>query len=163
MASYLTLAQFKSLSTMPSASIDELENVLAPGWIDAQLELVSADIDARLRKRYAAPFSAPVPLKVRAWVARIVTREAFLKRGIDPTDRQFETIDAAATKADQEITEAADSEKGLFDLPLREDTTATGISRGGPYGYSEASPYVGFDQQAEIGRGEDAAGRGSGD
>jgi phage gp36-like protein len=160
MASYLTLADFRAISLMPSTDVDELE-ARAPGFLEAQIELASADIDARLRKRYAAPFASPYPVKVRAWCARLVTRVAFLKRGIDPTDPQWAAYDADATKAEAELLEAANAETGLFDLPLRADTTASGLTAPRPLGYSEASPYVWTDVQAAVAHDEDVAGEGS--
>jgi phage gp36-like protein len=160
MPAYLTAAEFKLLTPMPASDVDALESA-APGWLAAQLEQSSADIDARLRKRYAVPFGSPAPHAVRGWLARIVTRRAYLRRGVDPTDPQFAEIVKDAEQAVLEIAEAANGETGLFDLPLRADTTATGITKGGPLGYSEQSPYVAFDRQGEIGRSEDAAGRGT--
>lgn len=160
MSSYLTAAEFRALSLMPSTDVDELES-RAPGFLAAQIELASADIDARLRKRYATPFASPYPVKVRAWCARLVTRVAFLKRGIDPTDPQWSAYDADATKAEAEILEAANAETGLFDLPLRADTTSSGLSAPRPLGYSEASPYVWTDVQAAVAHDEDIAGEGS--
>lgn len=158
--SYLDLNGFKGLSVMPASDIDEIEAV-ASGWVQAQLDYWSSWIDARLTKRYEAPFEAPFPVAVTGWLARIVTLRCYLRRGVDPNDPQFEEIRADADAAREEIREAADSEVGLFELPLREDTTASGVSRGGPRGYSEASPYVGFDVQSAAGRDEDAAGRGT--
>ncbi len=157
---YLDKAAFAILTVMPAESVDAIE-VVAPGWIDAQLEYWSKQIDSRLSKRYATPFAAPYPEAVTGWLARIVTVRCFLKRGVDPSDMQFDEYKADAAAAMEEIKEAADSNEGLFDLPLRADTTASGISRGGPFGYSEASPYVWTDGQAETGRNEDRNGGGS--
>lgn len=160
MSTYLTLADFRALSLMPSNDVDELE-ARAPGFILAQCEVASADIDARLRKRYAAPFEAPYPVKVKAWCARLVTRVAYMKRGVDPTDPQFSAYVADAETAMAEIKEAADAKDGLFDLPLRADTTSTGLRAPAPLGYTEASPYVWTDAQVATARDEDAAGEGS--
>lgn len=157
---YLTLSEFKALSVAPSSLLDEIETA-SPGWIGTQLEYWSAQIDSRLRKRYAAPFVAPYPLSVQGWLARLVTVRCYLKRGTDPSDMQYADIKADADAAVSEIKEAADSVTGLFDLPLREDTTKTGVSKGGPFGYSEQSPYVWTDQQASIARGEDGNGGGT--
>ncbi len=158
--SYLTLADFRALSLMPASDVDELE-ARAPGFIARQCEVASADIDARLRKRYEAPFAAPYPVKVQAWCARLVTRVAYLKRGVDPTDPQFAAYVADSDAANAEIKEAADAELGLFDLPLRQDTTATGLRAPAPLGYSERSPYVWTDVQAAAAASEDASGEGS--
>lgn len=146
---------------MPSEVVDELQ-AIAPGWLEAKLATRSRWIDARLGKRYAVPFDAASPPEcVRDWLARIVTLSAFLRRGVDPTDGQFVEIKADAEKAEAEILEAATAETGLFDLPLRGDTTASGVSRGGTRAYTEASPYVGHDRQAAAGHLEDRNGGGS--
>ncbi len=160
MAAYLTVAAFKLLSVMPAEFVDAIEAV-TPGWTAAQLELESARIDSRLRKRYEVPFGSPAPVEVQGWLANIVTLRAYMRRGFDPTDQQAVQYKADADTAIAEMKEAADSNEGLFDLPLRADSTASGIVKGGPRVYSETSPYVGFDVQAGIGRNEDNAGGGT--
>lgn len=158
---YLTLAEFKLRSTMPSDYVDEIE-AAAPGFVLAQVESVSTlDIDSRLRKRYACPFTAPYPEAVKTWCARIVTQICWERRGYDPTDQSMERSVRASDMAREEIKEAANSNEGLFDLPLRADTTTTGIAKGAPLSYSEASPYVGFSKQRVSGRVEDVDGDGS--
>lgn len=161
MAPYLTVAEFKARTVMPSVAVDEVE-VISPGFVLARLTIESAGIDSRLRKRYAAPFAAPVPDVVLGWLVAVVTEQAYRKRGIDPTDEMAETYLEDAKRARDEILEAANSDEGLFDLPLRQDTTETGISQGGPYGYSEASPYVQADLQRDAGWAEDLNRRGTG-
>lgn len=157
---YLVLATYRSRAGIPGAWIDAIE-VGTPGWVDTLLEDLSAAIDARLAKRYAVPFAAPPPRAVLRWIAALADVRVLLKRGIDQTDRQYEDIARLADTAEKELAEAADGNTGLFDLPKRADTDASGISRGGPLGYSEASPYVGFDEQGARGRAEDRNGRGS--
>lgn len=159
--SYLDLDGFKELSTIPPEFVDEVE-ARQPGFVLRHLEANSALIDARLRKRYAAPFAHPYPIAVELWLARVTTIPVWMRRGVDPNDEQFVEAKEDATAAWAEIKEAADSNEGLYDLPLRADTSASGISRGGPWGYSEQSPYVWADEQAAIGRCEDAHGRGTG-
>lgn len=159
--SYLDLEGFKGLTLMPSSYVDELE-LAEPGWITTQLAYWSSWIDARLAKRYAAPFSSPYPVAVTGWLARLVTLRAMLRRGLDANDAQFETYQGDHDSAKTEVEEAANSETGLFELPLRADTSASGITRGGPLGYSEASPYVWMDGQRETGVSEDMHGSGTG-
>ena len=157
---YLDKDAFADRTIMPSEYVDALDTV-APGWVDLQLEEWSAWIDSRLRKRYAAPFSAPYPVAVLSWLTKIVTVRCYLKRGVDATDEQFLSIQEDAKEARAEVMEAADSMAGLFDLPLRSDTTATGIDRSGPYSYSEQSPYVWATQQRRTGQDEDRNGGGT--
>jgi phage gp36-like protein len=154
MSQYLTRAEFRAITTMPAGDVDDIE-VAAPGWIDAQSTVVSGIIDARLRKRYAAPFEAPYPDVVRLWCSRILTLRAYLRRGVDARDAQFEVIQKDAEAASAEIKEAADSKDGLFELPIRQDLPTTGaIARGGPFGYSEASPYTWTTVQSEAAKNE---------
>ena len=159
MAIYLDLTSFKALSTMPSGIVDDVESV-SSGWVLGQLGYWSAWIDSRLGKRYAVPFSSPYPVAVTGWLARIVTLQVWLKRGIDATDEQFLEIKSDANAARDEIKAAANSNVGLFDLPERADVSTSGISRGGPLSYSESSPYVWADRQRRIGREEDRNGGG---
>lgn len=133
---------------MPAADVDRVEAAF-PGWIAQQLADHTAYIDTRLRKRYAAPFLVPYPIAALKWLTQLVTIRVYFKRGINPDDAQFPLIQKDADTAEAEVTEAANSEIGLFDLPLRADTTATGVSKGGPFGSSDASPYSWIDQQAE--------------
>ena len=154
MAAYLTLAEFKASSVIPSSFVSDIETV-SPGWTLLQLTLESARLDARLGKRYATPFALPAPLCVQGWLAKIVTLSAWLKRGFDPTDRQGQIYVADRDGALAEIKEAADAVDGLFDLPLRADLTASGVTRGSPRAYSEQSPYVFTDGQSRVGIHED--------
>lgn len=141
-------AELKALLIAPSAYVDEIES-LEPGWVAGQLEFLSRWIDARLRKRYAAPFAEPYPVVLQGWLAALMDPLIYQKRGIDPTDLQLTTIVERRDNALLEIKEAADAVDGLFDLPLRNDTTATGIAKGAPLGYSEVSPYSWSHNQRE--------------
>ncbi len=153
---YLTTAEWKLRTLMPSPDADALD----VAWVQLQLDDVSDTIDARLRKRYGAPFLTPYPKAVLRWLTQIVTRAAYLKRGIDPLDPQMVEYIKDADTAAAELLEAANSETGLFDLPLNV-AGASAITVGGPRGYSETSPYVGFDVQATTGKAEDSAGSGT--
>lgn len=160
--SYLDLAEYKKYSVLPSGDIDDVETVQA-GWVDRRLRAISNAVDARLRKRYSVPFSSPYPDQVCDWVARLMDPLTLRKRGVDATDEQYVSIEAEASMAREEIKEAADANEGLFDLPALDTADASAISKGGPLGYSEASPYVGGDVQVYYARDEDRDGWGSGD
>lgn len=157
---YLTLVRYKLLATIPASFIEAVE-IVAPGYSDAHLDILSRWIDSKLSKRYAAPFSEPYPKVLESWLARLVTPQIMLKRGVNATDEQWQHIVDQEKSARAEVQEAADAEKGLFDLPLREDTTDTGIAKGFTKAYSEQSPYVGFARQADAGVSEDQSGSGT--
>ena len=68
--------------------------------------------------------------------------------GGNPEGREDGWAKADQERVELELKEAADAEKGLFELPLRAtDTTGSAINAGGPMGYSEQSPYTWTDRQ----------------
>lgn len=155
MAGFLTFDGFKSRTIMPSSVVDQLEQE-RPGWIQTRLDSRSSRIYAQLRKRYAINFDATnPPLIILDWLTDLVTFDAFMFRGFDPNSEQDAEIRERAKTALSEINQASDSETGLFDLPLIEGQTATGVSAGGPFAYSEQSPYTWTDVQADAAREED--------
>lgn len=154
MPAYLTLADFRLKTLLPVNVLDELE-ARTPGWLDEQLALVSSRFDARLAKRYAVPFSSPYPAVLGEWLASVVSMRALLKRGVSSLDEQWQEYKAQHDQALRELEEAANSETGLWELPLRSSGPALGVTQGFPRGYSEQSPYVAFDVQADLGRDED--------
>ncbi len=160
MAAYLAVARFKLLSTIPSTFVDAVETA-EPGFVAAQLEYWSRWIDAQLGKRYATPFAEPYNGAVEGWLARIVTPRVWTKRGVDPSDEQWQEIKKDDEDARAEIKDAANSENGLFELPLRANTLDSGIALGFPRAYSEQSPYAFTTQQALRGYQEDNNGRGT--
>jgi hypothetical protein len=139
---------------MPASDIDELE-VLYPNVVAGLAGSVSRMFDSRLSKRYAAPFASPYPEALRWNVAQVVVAALWQKRGYNPGSAQDQIIQTNKADALAWLKEAADSKDGLVELPLRENTTAEGISRGGPLGYTETSPYVWTDRQVEAGRTDD--------
>lgn len=159
--SYLDLDGFRDLTLMPAEDVDFLE-AGSPGWIARQLNVMSAKIDARLSKRYTVPFQEPYPELVQSWLASVTTLRAYLRRGVDPTDLQFEEIRKDAENAWAEIEEAANGETGLFELPAQPDESGPAVTRGGPRTYTEASPYVWSDRQAAAARDEDRNRTGTG-
>jgi len=166
MAIYLDFDGLTLRTVLPESFVCDVED-RSPGWIAGQLETWSRWIDARLRKRYATPFAAfndtpPTPPTIQLWLTRIVTWRIMLRRGVDPSDLQADTIKSDHDLAMDEILEAANSQDGWFDLPTKTDANGSAISQGGPLFYSEASPYVWTDQQVAAARNEDDNGRGSG-
>lgn len=162
---YLNLVQFKTMARIPASWIDEVET-RAPGFVDQRLQLNSARLDGRLRKRYGAPYSAAptsnAPTIVLEWLTALTTADVLIKRGVNPTDEQVREHFADRDRALAESLEAANGNAGLYDLPAVEDgSTGSGITRGGTVAYSEASPYVAFDVQVDIAKVEDDGGTGS--
>jgi len=147
MARFQTVSEFKARSILPQASVDLLE-AQEPGFLQGALDDWQEEIEARLRKRYSTPFATPVPRTVLRWQTKLVTRDAYHKLGYNPSSQQDrDAVDGAAERCEAELKEAADAKDGLFDLPLRADSSAAGASRGGAFGYSEQSPYVWADNQ----------------
>lgn len=141
------------VGSMPPADIDALE-VLYPGVVEGVSKAVSRLFDSKLIKRYAAPFEDPIPEALRWNVAHVVVSVLWQKRGYNPGSAQDQIIEKNKAEAFAWLTEAADSEKGLVELPLRQGDPEA-VTKGGPLGYSEASPFVWTDIQAEAARFED--------
>lgn len=158
---YLDVDGFRLRSIMPDDSITRLENK-SPGWLQTALNAKSAWIDAKLSKRYLVPFTAPVPDIVIGWLAALVTPDAYARLGFNPSsDQDKSSIIDPADQARDEIDEAADSREGKFELPLLQGSSQGGISKGGPLGYSETSPYVWADVQVRGAGPEDGNGYGT--
>lgn len=153
------LATFRGLSTMPRADVDRFE-ADNPGWLAARSAVIQAGIEARLSKRYAMPFKAgeAPPLVVR-WIVDMLTLDAYVRRGYNPSLAELAPMQEQAKRALDEVLEAANSETGLFDLPLAAGGSA--VVSGGPMGYSETSPYVHTDIERQIAGNEDTWGHGS--
>lgn len=160
--SYLDVDEFKARTIAPSSLVDgdfldptgafdDPDKIAArASWrtfVESQLRIETSRINARTRKRYAAPFADPVSEIVLGWLTSLVTPKLYERRGWDPSDAQAQSILADADTARAEMKEAADSVDGLFDLPLRQDSGTTGVAKGGPLVYSEASPYEWIDVQ----------------
>jgi hypothetical protein len=149
---YLTLAEFKVRTVMPSEDVDLVE-ARYPGYVAERLTLWSAWLNGRLKKRYAAPFETPYPDMILKWLTDIATVDVYKKRGWNPSSEQDADILKDRDTALAEVKEACDSNEGLFELPLRQDLErGSGVSKGGPFGYAEASPYTWTDRQAEAAR-----------
>lgn len=159
MTSPLTLAAWKTRTIMPQADVDSLD-ALEPGYIQACLDDWWDEIQARLRKRYdVAAMAVAPPRAVLRWLTKLVTKDVYDKRGYNPSEASDQAaIIGAAEKAEASIQEAANSQTGLYDLPLLSTSTTSGVSVGGPLAYTETSPYVWTDRQACRGRDEDRNG-----
>lgn len=149
--SYLDKPGFILASVMPPDDVARLEE-RRPGYLERTLELRSAEINAQLTKRYAVPFAAPVPEIVILWLVRIVTMDAYLALGFAPSSVDEEIV-KASVEAKGQIVEASKSETGLYELPLRADTTAEGVSKGGPVVLYETSPYAWMWRQYDEAKG----------
>lgn len=156
---YVDVEYIKANGVMTPDAVDLcVADLDAPAPNDGFRSLIegrSAYIDSRLAKRYAVPFAAPYPEAVRQWCCDLVVERLLARRGGNPDSDLLEAATRAAELARTELREASDSETGLFDLPLRQATPAaeSGIAKGGPYVYSEASPYEWIDVQTEAIRG----------
>lgn len=144
---YLTVEQFRARALMHPGDVDTLD----PAFVLQALDDASGWIDDRLRKRYAVPFASPVPVTILRWVAHLAAADCYLRRGADPADAAVARFFDFADRARAEVKEAADSAEGLFDLPLKADTPGiSGVTQGGPFGYSETDPYAWLDVQRDL-------------
>lgn len=153
---YLDLAAWRLRTMMDPSRVAALE-AKRPGFILLRLVGTTSKINARLSKRYAVPFVAPAPEIVNQWLTDLVTLDAEKALGFIPSSDQDQTIVDDATKAEAEIKEAADAEKGLFDLPLNEGASpvqTSAVARGGPLSYSEPGPYEWTTLQREAANGK---------
>lgn len=144
---YLDYAGFLARTVAPSEVLSEVETRY-PGWIAAQLLTYSAQIDARLAKRYTTPFATPAPEMVCNWLTRLVTPRVYYKRGVDPADKQIDDLIQDAARVLDELKDAADSATGLYDLPLRADTDSSGISKRRVLTRADPDPYSWTDRQS---------------
>ncbi|MDX6479503.1 MAG: hypothetical protein QOG85_13 [Gaiellaceae bacterium] len=152
MAALLTLETFKTRTLMPAADVDLVEEQKA-GFIAARLTMWTSWIEARLRKRYAVPFTIPTPEIVLAWLVAIVTLEAYQARGWNPSDAQSGQIEQAYKDALEQVKEAADGEGGLYDLPVAQNNASSALAGAAPLGYTEQDPFTWMDRQVEAYRG----------
>lgn len=149
---------------MPQEDVIDLE-AREPGFLAKRLDANWSWIMARLAKRYdVAAMQTDPPDVVLQWLTDITTKQAYDKRGYNPSSESDKAaILDAWTEAKGEVKEAADAQNGLFDLPQRkaDSPSTSGVSRGFPLGYSETSPYVWTDAQAVDASFEDPTGRGT--
>lgn len=131
------------------------EWLLAAGqrFVEAQCAIFESKLHDQLRNRYAVPFLNP-NATAKGWVAVQVAFEVLRKRGVDPTDVMYGEYRDAAKLARDEITAAANSDTGLFELPLL--VSGTPVARGFR-GISDADPAAWKRRQGERAREERTA------
>lgn len=143
MPSYLALATYRQRTTVDGSLVDLCVNKGKDvGW---WLDAASAEINMRLAKRYAVDFGdpGPVPDAIIKWLIRLVNVDVWECTGGLPEGRVDGWADEARKQVYVELEKAADSEKGLFELPLR-NTDLLGnsaINQGGPYVRSYLTPH----------------------
>lgn len=147
---YLTYAALKVRSSYSPAEWDELL-ARRPDTPAAWLEDTQGAIDDPLRLRYAVPFEAPVPRTVLRWQVALMDAALYRSRR-EPGAPLGEDADLLAIEARviADIAAAADQDRPAHsELPLRSDTTSSGVSKGGPDMRAFVTMYEYFDDQAE--------------
>jgi hypothetical protein len=145
---------YADVPTFTAKTILQRELVIAvdtanPGFLLGGLTDWSAWLDGQLRKRYAVPFVAPLPLIVPRWVIRLFGPDVYRKRYLDPqTDQLLDALIQDRTDAKAEIQEAADAVDGKFDLPLLDTATVSAVTQGLPLSSADPNPYDWIDRQA---------------
>ena len=132
---------FATLSPFDEDRCAELE-AKRPGHLMALAEALSAGVDARLRKNFVTPFTKPYPLKVKMWVADLLTPRAYLSLGVKPSDDEQVSIIEAGKLANAEIKEAADAKENLFQLPNFQGSSDSIGEEPPTLAYSEQSPFT---------------------
>lgn len=103
----------------------------------------------------------PVPEAILRWVTALVQQDVLDRHGPPAGgDRIGQRVEAAAALADKQIEEAANTQTGLWDLPVNEDEQSA-VTTGGPRSYTEPGPYEWtYRQQDAAQRGIAGLGRG---
>ena len=139
MSAYFDVDYLKAMGSVPAAVLDEFE-VANPGRIIKIITAVSRLIDSHLFKRYATPFSDPVPEAVKFHGAAIVSHQLRVIIGFDPGSSQDAEIIQARKDAFTWLASAANAREGLVELPLREPDPgkkdASGVARRKARGFS---------------------------
>ena len=144
---YVDVTDFRLLTPIPSADLDTLETA-EPGATVRALAAGDGYVDARLRKRYLVPLTAPVPEPVKAIVSAVATRLLYAKIGVQASSEVAKFIADDFENAMKFLRELADGADGLAELPLRADLTTTeGVSKGGPFACTGESPYAWLDDE----------------
>jgi hypothetical protein len=101
--------------------------------------------------------ATPVPEAILGWLVALIDVKVLLKKF--STLVNFPEFKETAKTAVDEISQAANSKDGLFDLPVTEDAAdGSAITTAGPLWSTNMSPYAGADFQERVAACEDASG-----
>ena len=147
---YATADDVRLKGVLLPSDVDRVE-VRYPGITAARLATAHARLNSKLMKRYRLPFTTPVP-EVLVWYESVVVSHELLValRGANPDSSQLDEAGKLLAEAQEWLKAAVDPEHG--DVELRAAEAGLGpsaINAGGPYGYSEASPYTWTDRQVD--------------
>lgn len=136
---YLTYEQLADYSELPIEYLAEA----GPDFCTAQIAIAESRIRDQLSKRYNMDAIVSANDTLKGWIAALVSVKVLTRRGIDPTDILWKTIQDAATIANDEIKQAAQSDTGRFDLPR-----ATAVRKSVIVGSSDHDPHAWIRRQA---------------
>jgi hypothetical protein len=145
----ITIADLRN-GALPNSDIDAM-NTTYPEFIASVCDRVTRLIYARLRKRYKLPLVAPYPPDLIDAAIHLATWQVYVKRGVsDETSLLSDELKAERDAANTWLLEVANSETGLLELATLDSAANDGsVEKGGPFVYSEASPYDWTDRQSE--------------
>ncbi len=156
---YITFAELKEASAYDPSQWDDLD-ARRPSTIARWLKSTQAAIDDPLRLRYAVPFAttppslvpdpAKAPETVKDWQITLMD-ERFLEARREPGAEQDEDggLKGRAKRVLDTIAATADQDRAAHpELPLRSDTRASGVSKGGPLMIGAVTYHGFFDAQA---------------
>jgi len=110
-------------------------------FINTQIRMIRAKIYDRLRVRYDVDaMKLAEPDTVKRWIGELIAPKVYRKRGIDPTDAVYTEFLRVAEAAEAEITAAADSVTGLYQLPLSSSNESSAATKPKIASSSDADP-----------------------
>lgn len=168
MADALTEADFRRISLVPPAWVERVQTQLfpsepgQPSWVLEQCRLKQAWVYSRLDLNYdVQKFGDPVPAIIKQWIAYLVAADLLMLLGDEPNQEDIDRYEKRADQSRADIEAAANSETGLFSLPLKQGTSTDGAQRKTVRYTHTASPYVSLRMQRDRGRAEDESGTGT--
>lgn len=151
---YLTVQRFRAATVLRDVQLSELERNY-PEFLTTNIELISREIEERLRHKYAIPFPER-HATIEKWIIGLLQPLAAAKIGIEPNDSIVNLIEKRADLVEEQLKDAAavnSPNATNWNLPIKDAKDQSGIVKGGPFGYGEHSPYDWTDRQIEtVGR-----------